>query len=144
MDALRRGQNFLSLTPDEMRGAMQNMTASDREFFKLGAADTLRSKILATPDGGNEVNAISRSQLARDRLRPLFDNDQEYGRFMDAVQGERTMFNTRYKTGMNSMTAERQAADNAGHGDSLLWPVTAALMSGHPLAAAGAVGAKFG
>jgi hypothetical protein len=115
MDALHAGEDFLKQRPEEIARRLADFGSGDREFYKLGAADTLRARIADVGVSGDEAKAIIRSQRVRDKLRPLFDNEQQYERFIASVEAEQRMFYSNYKVRGNSLTAEREAEDASSH-----------------------------
>lgn len=124
LDALKAGQDFLLRDPREIATRMKNLTPGDREFYKIGAASTLRKAIAKTGANGDEARKIVGNSYTRAQLRPLFEDDASYNRFIDSVMAESRMFRTGTKVLGNSATAARLAEDtspesaafmNAGH-----------------------------
>jgi hypothetical protein len=126
MDAMRAGQDFLSQRPEEIRRRIAELRPGDREFYKLGAADALRTRVGDKGVSADESKAIIKDRNTREKLRPLFDNDAEYDRFIASVETEQRMFGTLYDVLGNSKSAARWAEDaeksnvasaiKAGHG----------------------------
>lgn len=121
MDAIRAGEEILLREPSEIAERMKMFDAGDKEFFKLGAASTLRKAIAKTGAHGDEARKIVGNSYTRAQLRPLFDSEAEYSKFIDAVTAESKMFATRGEVLKNSATARRLAEDGsdldaAGHG----------------------------
>ena len=111
LDAIKAGQSFLRQRPEEIARRLQKMLANDKEFYKLGAADTLRQAVAKKGVDGDEAKAILRSQYMRDQLHPLFEDEAAYDRFVSSVEAEGRMFGTRYDVLKNSQTAARQMED---------------------------------
>jgi len=109
IDALQAGREFLNREPEEIRRRLGALSPNDKEFYKLGAAAALRKMIARTGPQGDEARRIVGNAYTREQLRPLFDNDADYDKFINSVKAESMMF----KTGARalSQTAERQAED---------------------------------
>ncbi len=125
LDALENGEKFLSKSPEEIADEISNLSPSDKQFYKLGAAAKLRSRINATGMGGDEAKKIIGNRNLQAQIRPLFDDNQSYDRFINSVVAENTMFETRFNTLKGSQTAARLGEDqsaesrafgNAAHG----------------------------
>lgn len=125
MDALRWGRNLFkdrseqgalfSHNPEEVDEQFKALSDSDKEFARLGVADSLRERIMKTGIGGDEAKSVIKSPWMRAKLRPLFKSDDEFSKFADVVVGEeRNMFETRRKILGGSDTARRQAEDQSG------------------------------
>jgi hypothetical protein len=112
-DAMKAGQDFLRRRPEEISRRISELSPGDKEFYKLGAADALRTALAKKSVGADETKAIINSQYMRDQLRPLFDNNDAYERFVKSVEAEGRMFGTRYSALGNSRTAAREAEDQS-------------------------------
>lgn len=120
IDALEAGQQILRKTPDEIHQEMTVLSPSDREFYRLGAANKLKEIVAKTGANGDEARKIVGNSYVRSQLRPLFDSDDEFNRFVESVAHETTMFRTAQKVLGNSATAARQAEDQSGDLQSLV------------------------
>jgi hypothetical protein len=109
--AVREGQAIFRRSPEEVRATFDQLSAGDKEFFKVGVADTLRQRLADVGIQADEAKQIFKSRGARDRLRPIFKSDAEYNKFADAVDAELRMFRTNVATRGGSQTAERVATD---------------------------------
>jgi hypothetical protein len=119
-DALEAGQSFRSMRPEQIEAALKGYNPSEREFFRLGAADAMRQDISRTGDprmiiGSNAVNQRG-GDLMKQQLRPLFDNERDFNRFIDNMGAEALMLANTGKWVGNSATAGRLAEDAGGHG----------------------------
>ena len=137
--ALLQGAQFLNKDPDQIRAELADLSPGDVPFYQLGAQNALKTKFATTASGGNEANAIIGNEQRQNQIRAVFPNAD---RLLDTARNENTMFGTKYSVLGNSATAGRMAADNTGNGESIVWPVTSALMAGKPLAAGGAIAMK--
>lgn len=111
IDALNDGAAFARMKPEEIVDRFGKMSDNDKQFFKLGVADTLRTAMAKKGAEADEAKSIVGNQWTRDQLRPLFSSEADYRKFMDSVGAEARMFGTRYRTLGNSATAGRLAED---------------------------------
>lgn len=115
MAALRDGRDFLSpkkFSPEELSDRVANMSDSERQFFIVGVADALKSKLFRSSDVPAGTRGVINTEDARMRLRPLFGSDEEAQTFIDAMERERLMTQTGGRIYGGSPTAEREGADN--------------------------------
>lgn len=124
MNALRLGQDFIKQRPEAIRDAVAKMSPNDREFYKMGVADWAK-KAIQTAGPSNPAQRIIRSadweaigvdptqrmNYIRQQLRPAFDSDAEFKKFMDSMLVERQMFAVRGRITGGSQTAERAGED---------------------------------
>lgn len=113
MEALESGKNFLKNEPQENAALVSSLSQGDKEFFKIGAASQLRKQLAKTGPSGDESKKIIGNAYTRAQLRPLFDNDADYDKFINSVTAENRMFNTGSDVLGNSRTAARLAEDNS-------------------------------
>ena len=114
ISAVREGQGIFNKEPDEIAAEMARLSPSDREFYRLGAAGTLRKNLGSRP--GDESKTIVGKDYRQQQLRPLFDTQNDYDRFISSATAENRMFGTKEKLIRGSQTAERLAEDNAPEG----------------------------
>lgn len=135
MDAVRAGQAILNKRPEEIASEMAHIQPGNREFYRLGAADALKEKVAKTGMGGDEAKRIIGNQYTQNQLRPLFDQQADFDRFINSVTAENRMFETRQKLIGGSQTAERVAED-AGNTEAAGHAVKAGafMAAGEPIA----------
>jgi hypothetical protein len=131
LDALQAGRDFMKLLPEEGAAKIAELSPGDREFYKLGAASTLRQRLADTPLGGDEAKKLVNSRGTQERLRPLFDSDADLKKFTDAVSAESRMFKTRFDILGGSQTAGRQAEDRALENEAYLRAGEGAIQAAH-------------
>lgn len=115
--SLDDGRNFLNqsrFSPEELAEHVAKMSNSDRQFFIVGVADSLKNKLFKSADTAAGTRAVINTEDARMRLRPLFGgDDQAAQQFIDAMERERTMTRTGTRVYGGSPTAERIEDDRA-------------------------------
>ena len=131
MDALKAGQAFMRQRPEEIAKRMASLSRNDREFYKLGAADALRMAIGDKGINADEAKAIIRGNTSRERLRPLFDSEKAYTRFIRSVEAEGRMFGTRFEVLKGSQTAARQAEDRSPESEAFAHAARGAIHAAH-------------
>jgi hypothetical protein len=143
--ALEAGQQFRTMRPELIQQTVANMSPSEREFFRLGAADTMRTAVSQTGDaraliGSNAVNNRGADYM-KQQLRPLFDSDAAFNSFVNNTANEQLMQANTTKLIGNSQTAPRLAEDQAPSSEkaTALGHVAAggaSIAQGNPLAMA--------
>jgi hypothetical protein len=116
MDAIHSGQAIFKKRPEEVAADVAQLSPGNLEFYKLGAADAIKEKIARTGMGGDEAKRLIGNQYTQQQLRPLFDNQDDFNRFIDGVTAENRMFETRQRLIGGSQTAERLAEDASPEG----------------------------
>jgi hypothetical protein len=137
--ALKQGQNFRTLGPQQIAATIADMNPSEQQFYRIGAADTLRQAATSTGDvrglvGANAANQRGATRLS-EQLRPLFTDDAAFERFAERAQSEAKMLETQGRLIGGSATAARVAEDaGGGVGGPVAQVVTGigALSSGGP------------
>jgi hypothetical protein len=144
--AMKQGQNFRQMRPELIDQQLSRMSPSEQEFFRLGAADSLRTAVGQTGTaspliGSNAVNNRGADYLQQ-QLRPLFPSDDAFNRFTQNASNENLIFANTNRFVGNSATAARVAEDRAaaGHGASTLanlFGAGSAFFAGEPIAGTG-------
>lgn len=115
LDALGHGEDILSRSPEEIRDFVKKLSPSDLEFYKLGAANTLRN----SPNRLKPISprASDFGNNIREKLRPLFKSDAEANKFFDSISAEVKMASTPREIMGGSQTAARQIEDESNSAD---------------------------
>lgn len=117
LDAMKAGSEIFNRTPEQVAENFSRLSPNDKEFFRLGVADKLRERIAKTGVGGDEAKAIIKNNWTKSQLRPLFDSQEQFDKFIDAAMMESKMFDTAFRLKGGSHTAERLAGDKAFESD---------------------------
>jgi hypothetical protein len=113
LDALRFGrEDFLSPknTPDRVIKQLQAMSTAEKEALRTGAAQTLLSRILETPNQVNAAQRVIGAPSTRKRLNALFDDPNQYKVFEEALKREAELFRNAQNILRNSRTENRKQA----------------------------------
>lgn len=115
MEALKAGQTALKNKPEINARLAADMTEGEREFAKLGLAQTLREVAGDKGPLAGEFNTIAGTEYGaegnRSRIAPFFNDEAALTRFVDSVGQEQTMARTKNKIMGGSQTAERGMED---------------------------------
>lgn len=113
ISAIRDGKNFHKQSPEEIREWFANAADSEKDFYRLGAADTIRDDLQRKVFGGDPSKAIINSPRARNQLMPMFRSPADANSFIERVRRARQMFETPSEVLRGSPTAARAAEDLA-------------------------------
>lgn len=105
--AIEDGRGALTMHPREIAKTMDNMGASEREAFQLGAADAYREKIGARAGQTNMLNAPF-DRNTRQQMQEIFGDTRKYREAMSTLLAEGELKKLE-RTGRGSQTAGREA-----------------------------------
>jgi hypothetical protein len=111
--ALTDGERALnrSVSVEDVRQQLDALPAGARDLYRLGVADDARKDILNASLSGDKSRAVINSEAAREKLRAIIGTSENAERFINAIENERSMFNTERSVTGGSQTAERLAED---------------------------------
>ena len=110
MAAMRQGQNIFKMEPEEIEDSFRKMTDNEREFFKLGAANTIRQMVEKTGEKGDEVRQLM-LPYAKRQMRAMFPDDASFERFFASLNAEHKMWQAWASTYAGSNSADKLAED---------------------------------
>ncbi len=110
-DALESGRAFLKDEARVTAKALSRMTEGEREMYRIGALDAIRSAMDNATDGADLVRKIFSKPSQRERLRVLMGSDEGFRQLQDALGIESKMARTRATVTGNSATSKRLRAD---------------------------------
>lgn len=104
MDAVRLGMEIFDNDARVTVRAIRDLSPADKEFFRAGVADAIRTNFLQKSKlptdrnlGADSVENLIKNQKNRSALRAAFDDDATYNEFIKSLERERTMFeNSRF------------------------------------------------
>lgn len=105
--AIELGKSFERLEAEEIKDITARMSAAERDYFRLGVADALKRKVKSWGDNMNAANAVGRSPLKREKLRPVFASDEQYEKFINNLGVERKMADVENEILAGSKTADK-------------------------------------
>jgi len=147
LDALRSGMgDFGKMTHEQVSRTVQDMSVAERQAFRTGVARDFYSSIMNPSTNANFARRVINSPETTRKLRPLFDNNEEFNLFKAALERESEIFGQAQKILGGSPTSRREqmrgiletdpigsaAADlvNGGMTSSIIGMVTNYLRSG--------------
>ena len=111
-DALTTGKNFDKFTnPDDLADVVKGMSDTEKEFMRIGAANRLREKIGNLSVNGDEAKALLNTPFMKERMKAVFPSQEAAMDYIQKVDLERKMFETKLNTSANSASARRLADD---------------------------------
>jgi hypothetical protein len=135
--ALNEGAAFLTKPADEITADLAKLSPNDQEFYRLGAANALKTKVLQTSQGGNEALRITGNNYVKDQIHALAGSKEAAERLINSAGLENTMFQTKANVLGNSRTALRMAEQAAAHPEAGIVPslvqTAAGAASGEPV-----------
>lgn len=105
VESLENGRKFIKGDAEVTKAALDAMSESERQFFRIGAARALRDKVLGTPDTADAVKKIFNTPLMREKLATVFPSAKEFADFEKLLKSEAKMFQTRSNVLAGSRTA---------------------------------------
>jgi len=139
IDAAQLGRSSLSKDGAAISGAVQGLSASEKQAFQLGAFEALRSK-LGKEAGQTEILKMWKEPATREKLSAIFGDELRFRSFAAKVAKE-SRLKSLETVGRGSQTAARQFGagdlDMSALGDA--GGALAAAKSGNVLGAAGAL-----
>jgi hypothetical protein len=133
-DALEAGsKNFLKKKPSEINRELAKFSDdSERQMYRLGAIQSVRDNIYATPEMSDIANKYLNSREMRDRMRTVFNSEGEYESFVKNLERERQMAITRSRIegGSQSTPIAQDIAELAGPAPSEIISAGTQLMRG--------------
>lgn len=109
MEALESGRKFLNQDVEITKAAMDGMTESEKEFFRIGAARAMRDRVFSKPDTGKTVDALDRNPLIREKIEQIFPGKGNYEKFMGELKREARFEETRFAVFGGSQTGRNVA-----------------------------------
>lgn len=133
--ALLQGAQIFNKDPDQITSEVAALTPGDQRFYRLGAANTLKTQLAQTSSGGNEALRLMGNDYRQQQLRAVFPNADQ---LLGVAGDENRMFQTRQAVLGGSQTAARLAQDQ-GQSSGMLQPLAeagTAILAHEPVLAA--------
>ncbi len=122
--ALQQGASVFNKDPDQIASEIAALSPSEQQFYRLGAANALKTQLAKTSSGGDEARALIGNAYRQEQLRRVFPNADQ---MLAAARDESTMFGTKQALLGGSQTAGRLAEDTSGGAGSVLRPLAEAV-----------------
>lgn len=138
MDAARRGKITFQQDEAAVRQAMNGLSGSEADAFRLGAFEALRGK-LGKMAGQTEILNMWRDNATREKLQAVFGDERSFRQFAATAAREQRLKGME-SAGRGSQTAARQY----GAGDLDISPMTQAVTAASQGSPAGLMSAASG
>ena len=107
IDATAQGRRFMTADDAATRGALQGLSLSEQEAFRLGAFEALRNK-LGRPGGQTEVLGMWKDKILSEKLKAIFPSERAFREFAAEASREARL-KPLESVGRGSQTASRLA-----------------------------------
>ncbi len=107
-NAMNQGRNFLKENAEGVKQMMAGLSLSEKEAFRVGAAEALRDKF-GDPKTQNQFIDAWKNRNVRERLKELLGDDAQFSDVLRMLKTEETLKKLE-GTGRGSQTARRQFA----------------------------------
>lgn len=133
IEAVEFGRGALrpSASAEENAATFKTLNPNDKEFARMGLATAIREMIAGKDIGTNAARTLARNPALQSRVRPFFESDAGYQKFLDAVVAEDRMFRTGTDVLGGSRTAERLGEDLDPHNKAMESAANAAIDFAH-------------
>ena len=100
-EAVEEGEKFFKYKPEELDRIIGKMSASEKEAFRIGVADALRSKVDKTGDLADAGKKIFGNKIQRKQLKATFPDTKTFELFEKRMLERANQTITRARTGVN-------------------------------------------
>lgn len=139
-EALQQGQGAVRLPPDELRMMVGRATPSQQGQMRLGMQSALSEAAGRGRNNSNPFQSVLDTPAMEQRLGIMYGQNGDVARLLTQRNLERDLASSANRLVGNSMTAERQVADQALNQTSLAGDVVSGLLetaaTGAPVATA--------
>jgi len=106
-DAMEEGRGLFATKPADLRALLGDMTASERDAFRVGAAQALQERV-GTESGQTAILKFWKEPATRERLQAVFPDARTFRQFEARLLGEGRL-KALEQVGRGSQTASRQS-----------------------------------
>ncbi len=107
LDAINTGAKVARGDVRLTQQLLDDMTDSERQFFRIGLADQAQYLVSKTPDGANVVKSIFGNQNQRRNLEAVFDTRADFNTFRQAIARDQKFYSSQQAILGGSPTASR-------------------------------------
>lgn len=141
--AMQDGIKFDKLDPEVLSKKLSNMTAPEKDAYRIGVSKRVRDIVEKTRDTSNPYNAIVGNSEKKKRLQAIL-SPKQYDNFMSTMNAEKRIFQMRNQILGGSRTAENAiAAADVAQLDTEIVDVASGGKAAMVKAAAGFVKRRF-
>lgn len=130
--AMALGREIFQKDSELTAKGVENMSPSDREFFKAGVVRALKDISDKARDGTDLTKRIAGTPGMREKLRLAFDSDAEFNAFMSDVKRESDMYASgQFVSPRSGSPTARRLADAADAADDPALDVIGNVLTGN-------------
>ena len=107
IDATRMGQKATNMSSAQIKREFNALSPSQQEAYRIGALDSLRSRMDKAKDSADLVKRIFGSKEDRAKIEAFFPDQKSFKAFEAKMKSEANMRNTQEKVLRGSQTFER-------------------------------------
>lgn len=132
--ALNDGSRFLTMAPEQLADRVSNMSDSEQQFFRMGAARALQDRVGSMADSSDAVKRVFGNATIRKQIGAVFGQDAA-DQFAQSMTPEKiaTMTNQFVRGGSN--TANKLADVSGTSGSQIVQDAATGLVRGGPAGA---------
>lgn len=125
-EAVEEGEKFFKYKPEELDRIIGKMSASEKEAFRIGVADALRTKVETTRDMADAGKKIFGNKRQKNQLKATFPDNKSFELFEKRMKQRINQTETRARTGANQGSRTAPLMDDISDmGTEALQTVTA-------------------
>jgi len=109
-DMMEAGGQFFKQNADQIKAAMRDMTASDKEFYRLGIGQAIERKMEQMADTA-DLSRVFRNKAFRDKVFAVFPEKEAAVDFLNTIRAEAIKKTTTNLVGRGAQTQPRQAVE---------------------------------
>lgn len=90
-NAVNMGQKFMGSKIDDMDNWLErfdNLDEADKDFFRVGVAQSIKNRILSGREGHDAVKQFFKTKAHREKLKAIFPDEKSFNRFEDSMDRE--------------------------------------------------------
>jgi hypothetical protein len=120
-NAMKAGLKVLKEDAEVTAQRFADFSDAEKQAYVIGAMKAIRDKVLSGAEGADASRKLS-SALLKERLRPIFPDEQSYQRFIRAMYREQAFAQTRNAVLGGSPTAriQEEVRDLTSHADAVV------------------------
>ena len=112
-EAVELGGELFKMTPDKLRGAVKNMSQSEKEAFRIGVADAIRNRVSNQRDLANSAQDLFGKDRFRSVLREAFPDAKTFAQFQSRMENRINQEVTRSRTKPSAGSRTTPMAEDA-------------------------------
>lgn len=150
LSAIERGQAFVRnfrRSPAATEEAVKSMSQSEKEFFRIGVAQSVQDIVENSPDGADVVKRLFGTPRLREAMRLVMPSEEALVQFEQAIEREANMFRTGriagFESGSPTARIAEEVADLAADVGITPGKVLEAVTTGSPRPLAGGLFQKL-